>query len=59
MLLYGKAGTGKSFLINCLRKKYPGQILVSATTGKAAIAINGVTLHSLIYLPVKKNWRSL
>ena len=52
MILYGRAGTGKSFVINQLKKKYEGKVLVTATTGKAATNINGVTLHKLLFLPV-------
>ena len=35
-------------LSNCLRKYYPNEIIVTATTGKAAGNINGITLHSLV-----------
>ena len=52
MILYGRAGTGKTFVINCLRNEYPNQILVSATTGKAATNIQGKTIHSSLLLPV-------
>ena len=48
MILYGRAGSGKSYIINCLRKYYPNEIIVTATTGKAAGNINGITLHSLV-----------
>ena len=51
-MLVGRAGSGKSFIINCLRKLYQDLILVSAPTGKAASNIDGVTLHSLLMLPV-------
>ena len=39
-------------MINQLRKKYEGKVLVTATTGKAATNINGITLHKLLFLPV-------
>ena len=54
MILYGRAGTRKSYVINILRRMYPGKVLVTATTGKAATNINGVTLHKLLFLPVNK-----
>ena len=56
MMLVGRAGSGKSFIINCLRKLYQDLILVSAPTGKAASNIDGVTLHSLLMLPVGTKW---
>jgi ATP-dependent DNA helicase PIF1 len=46
----GAAGTGKSFLINCIieelqkRKKV---VAVTASTGAAAVNIGGVTIHSM------------
>ena len=56
----GRAGCGKSYLLNCL-----SQFIKSATTkrfltrtaptGTAAFMINGVTLHSLLKLPVNNN----
>ena len=52
MILYGRAGTGKSFVINILKKLFPGEVLVTATTGKAATNIGGI-LHKLLLLPVK------
>ena len=51
MILYGRAGTGKSFVINIFKKLYPGEVLVTATTGKAATSIGGQTLHKLLFLP--------
>ena len=56
MLLVGRAGSGKSFIINCIRKQYPGLILVCAPTGKAAANIGGATLHALLLLPVGTKW---
>ena len=65
IFLTGGAGVGKSFVMNCiteyLRKtlKYPGQdfhkqpsVKVTASTGKAATNVNGITLHSAFKLPV-------
>ena len=43
----GSGGTGKSFLINVIRKCLPNEsCFVTASTGVAASLIDGVTLHS-------------
>ena len=44
----GVAGTGKSYLIDSLRNL----LQVLAYTGKASFNVNGVTLHSLLKLPI-------
>ena len=61
----GCAGVGKSFLIKAIAEylkrvlRYPNQnldqpsVLVTASTGKVAKGINGVTWHSAFHLPVK------
>ena len=54
MIINGEAGTGKSFLISAIRNLLQYQCYVTATTGKAAHNINGVTIHSLLKLPVNK-----
>ena len=54
LIINGEAGTGKSFLINAIRNLLQHQCCVTATTGKAAYSINGVTIHSLLRLPVSK-----
>ena len=56
MLVPGLAGTGKSFLIDCLvteaieryheKTGIEGYILILAPTGKAALAVGGATLQS-------------
>lgn len=53
MILEGIGGSGKTYLIQCLKKRFPGQILLAATTGLAASHIGGRTIHSLLNLPVK------
>ena len=66
IFLSGGGGVGKSFLTNTLTQylkrvlRYPGQlidkqpsVLVTASTGKAAVGINGITLHSAFRLPIK------
>ena len=39
MFLYGKAGTGKSLVINQIRKEFKDSVLITASTGKAAANI--------------------
>eukprot|EP00919_Chromeraceae_sp_WS-2016_P015076 GHVR01035449.1.p1 GENE.GHVR01035449.1~~GHVR01035449.1.p1 ORF type:complete len:181 (+),score=9.19 GHVR01035449.1:69-611(+) len=60
-ILIGTAGTGKSYVINCIRKSVwhtvtPEEadaiLRVAAPTGAAAFNISGVTLHQLLFLPV-------
>ena len=66
IFLTGGAGVGKSFLTKCLTEyfkriwKTPGQnmdehpsVLVTASTGKAAVHIDGMTLHSAFQLPIR------
>ena len=45
MLVTGKAGTGKSFLLRALLECSEGKTLPMAPTGVAALNINGVTIH--------------
>ena len=52
LIINGVAGTGKSYLINAIRTLLSTKCAVTATTGKAAFNINGVTVHSLLKLPV-------
>jgi len=49
IFITGKAGTGKSTLLNYFRKTTKKQIVVLAPTGVAAINVNGVTIHSFFY----------
>ena len=53
MIVSGTAGTGKSYLIHCLRLLLQRQLLVAAPTGVAAFNIDGQTLHSLLSLPTR------
>ncbi len=52
LIINGVAGTGKSYLINALRNLLQSKCAVTATTGKAAYNIRGVTVQSLQKLPV-------
>ena len=51
-IIIGVAGTGKSYLINGLRNLLQSKCAVTATTGKASYNTKGVTIHSLLKLPV-------
>ncbi|XP_068738471.1 uncharacterized protein [Montipora capricornis] len=45
-------GTGKSYLIRALTSYLQHKCVITATTGKAAYSISGVTIHSLLKLPI-------
>ena len=47
------AGTGKSYLINGIRNLLQSKCAITATTGKAAYNRRGITVHSLLKLPVR------
>jgi ATP-dependent DNA helicase PIF1 len=53
LIINGVAGTGKSYLINAIRNLLQSKCAVAATTGKAAFNIRGVTVHSLLKLPIE------
>ena len=52
LIIIGVAGTGKSYLINAIRNLLHSKCAVAATTGKASYNIRGVTIHSLLKLPI-------
>ena len=52
LIINGVAGTGKSYLINAIRNLLQSKCAVTATTGIAAYNIRGITLHSLLKLPI-------
>lgn len=52
LLVKGIAGSGKSYVIDALRNLLQAKCRVLAYTEKAAYNVNGVTLHSLLKLPV-------
>ena len=52
LTINGVAGTGKSYLINAIRTLLQTKYAVIVTTGKAAYNIRGVTVHSLLKLPI-------
>lgn len=47
----GRAGTGKSTLLRCIRNAVNGNIAVVAPTGLAAVNVGGQTIHSFFRLP--------
>tara|TARA_A100001011_G_C14280089_1_gene831196 strand:+ start:170 stop:2164 length:1995 start_codon:yes stop_codon:yes gene_type:complete len=53
IFLTGKAGTGKSTLIEYFRKNTKKETVILAPTGIAAIKIKGKTIHSFFLLPPK------
>ena len=57
MIVSGTAGTGKSYLIHCLQLLLQHQVHVAAPTGVAAFNIDGHTLHSLLGLPTRGDFR--
>ena len=59
MIISGTAGTGKSYLIHCLRLLLKDQLYVAAPTGVAAFNVQGYTLHSLLHLPTKGKFKEL
>ena len=59
MIVSGTAGTGKSHLIHCLRLLLQRQLVVAAPTGVAAFNIDGHTLHSLLSLPTRGEFKDL
>ena len=52
LLLKGLAGCGKSYVIDALRSLLLNKCRVLAYTGKAACNVSGITLHSLLKLPI-------
>ena len=59
MIVSGRAGTGKSYLIHCLRLLLQLHLMVAAPTGVAAFNIDGHTLHSLLSLPIRGEFKDL
>lgn len=46
VLVTGSAGTGKSTLLSALLKKFPFDLAITASTGIAAVNVQGRTIHS-------------
>ncbi len=52
VLVTGRAGTGKSTLLNHLSWNSEKQLVICAPTGVAALNVGGQTIHSLFKLPI-------
>lgn len=59
LFVSGGGGVGKSFVVNYIvdeLKKAGKTVLVTASTGKAATLLGGVTCHRACKIPVKMTW---
>jgi hypothetical protein len=52
LFLTGKAGTGKTTFLHHIKSTSKKKLAIAAPTGIAAINAGGVTLHSLLHLPL-------
>jgi len=52
LFVTGRAGTGKSTLLNYLADNTSKQLVICAPTGVAALNVGGQTIHSLFRLPI-------
>ena len=59
MMVSGTAGTGKSYLIQCIKQLLQDHLVVAAPTGVAAFNVNGYTIHSLLSIPVRGDFKPL
>ena len=59
MIVCGTAGTGKSYLINCLKLLLQHKLRVCVSTGVATYNIDGMIIHSLFNLPTKGGFKDL
>ena len=59
MIVSGTAGTGKSYLIHCLRLLLQHKVRVVGATGVAVFNVDGHTLHTLLSLPTKGDFKDL
>jgi ATP-dependent DNA helicase PIF1 len=53
LYLTGRAGTGKSSLLNYFRRHTTKQVVVLAPTGLAALHVGGSTIHSFFGFPLR------
>ncbi|HFB99955.1 MAG TPA: AAA family ATPase [Phaeodactylibacter sp.] len=58
LFITGRAGTGKSTLLQLFRNTTHKKVVVLAPTGIAALNVNGVTIHSFFRFPAKPISRS-
>ena len=59
VIVQGYAGTGKSYLIHCVRQLLGSSVAVLAPTGVAANNIFGSTIHSYLQIPCHHNFAEL
>ena len=59
MIVTGTAGTGKSYLIQCIRLLLGDKLTVAAPTGVASFIIEGTTLHTPLQLPTRGEFKQL
>ena len=53
LMITGQGGSGKSFVINAVRQLLGNCCIVSSYFGIASFNIGGITLHSLLKLPIR------
>ena len=53
MMITGQGGSGKSYVINALKSLLGSTCIVTSYFGIAAFNVDGVTLHSLLRLPIR------
>src|SRR5436190_19920340 len=51
LFVTGRAGTGKSTLLRCLRDLVADEMVIVAPTGLAAVNVGGQTIHSFFGFP--------
>lgn len=59
LFITGSGGVGKSFLIQKIIDDLSSEnknVLVTASTGKAALLVKGVTCHRAFRIPIKSTW---
>jgi ATP-dependent exoDNAse (exonuclease V) alpha subunit len=59
VLLTGPAGTGKSTIVKELKAHYKWKLVVTATTGVAALNIGGCTIHSFSGIGIHNDVKAL
>ena len=59
MIITGTAGTGKSYLNQCIGLLLGDTLKIAAPTGVASFIIEGTTLHSLLHLPTRGEFKQL
>jgi len=61
VFITGGGGVGKSYVVNHIvdmLRRSEKNVLVTASTGKAAVLINGVTTHRAIQIPLSACWQA-